>query len=1145
MPHKLFVKQLAKATDAAGQLDVALLADLVSAAYDQSDDDRRRTDHSISLMSSEVEERTEHLRAREAELQQQNTRFETALTHMSQGLCMTDAEHRIVVCSRRFAELLELPPELVAPGVSIAQVFEHCVTSGLFEDASAEPIIARFRAHVAGRSPVVYQRKLRGERVLQVSGSPMPDGGWVGTYQDITLQQHAREEAERSERAQRLQCQLLKDALDNLRNGLAVYDTELRLDVFNPRYLEIYGLKPNDLVQGMTFAEARKVRVRKGHPVFTEDGRPLQDIFAGGGQQTSTTAGEGEAIVVINKRTIRVSRNARVGGGWVVMFADITEQREAEVARAIQNEQFKDALATIRQGVAMYDHEDNLVVHNQRFLEINRLTPDDVKPGTKLRDIIVRFLESGLSKDTVEERMRKYHPPDGNRQSFSDLRADEDGKVYQLERHPRPEGGWVVVHQDVTERERARQGLERSERAQRLQSQLFKDALDNMGYGLNVFDADGRILVYNKQYLEMTGLTEADVPPGATAREIISRRNEIGIFPESADEFDAKHREELQNNRMFEHRQHSVNGRVMHSAFYPRNLGGWVVLHRDVTEEVKTQAEKQAAAEEAERLRQQEQAAVAANEAKSAFLAVMSHEIRTPMNAIIGLSSALLESGVSGEQRHLADTIFESSNGLLRLLNDILDISKLDAGRVEFEAAPFSFTATIDHAISIIKARAAEKGLEVRSNVDSAIPPAIVGDQARIRQVILNLLTNATKFTEAGVVEVSARNLGSVDGKITIECSVRDTGIGIAPDKIGKLFNEFSQADASIHRRFGGTGLGLAISKRIIGQMGGDIRVESTPGVGTTFTFTLTFAATEASALAAAPATNYDDFSYMLASLDEPLTILLAEDNATNQMVFGKLMQNLNVSITIAGNGLEALRLAQSRTFDVVFMDMRMPEMDGIEATRAIRALGGAWSRIPIVALTANAFAEDVKACRDAGMNEFLSKPVRKKTLVEVLAKVLADHEQAIEEEVAAAPSIVPAPEPAIAEPTREAPSAEDGLPVCDRAVLATLIEEIDYDCARMTLDVFLAEVPPRLALMRTLSVETDRKRIRDEAHTLKGASGTFGLRQFSTTSKTIEHAAPTVSAQDFVALLDRLETSFGNVCTEVEAAMQALEPAA
>jgi len=222
-----------------------------------------------------------------------------------------------------------------------------------------------------------------------------------------------------------------------------------------------------------------------------------------------------------------------------------------------------------------------------------------------------------------------------------------------------------------------------------------------------------------------------------------------------------------------------------------------------------------------------------------------------------------------------------------------------------------------------------------------------------------------------------------------------------------------------------------------------------------------------------------------------------------------------------------------------------MPEMDGIEATRAIRALGGAWSRIPIVALTANAFAEDVKACRDAGMNEFLSKPVRKKTLVEVLAKVLADHEQAIEEEVAAAPSIVPAPEPAIAEPTREAPSAEDGLPVCDRAVLATLIEEIDYDCARMTLDVFLAEVPPRLALMRTLSVETDRKRIRDEAHTLKGASGTFGLRQFSTTSKTIEHAAPTVSAQDFVALLDRLETSFGNVCTEVEAAMQALEPAA
>jgi signal transduction histidine kinase/FixJ family two-component response regulator len=404
------------------------------------------------------------------------------------------------------------------------------------------------------------------------------------------------------------------------------------------------------------------------------------------------------------------------------------------------------------------------------------------------------------------------------------------------------------------------------------------------------------------------------------------------------------------------------------------------------------QARADEAIAQAELFHARELAAEAANKAKSNFLAVMSHEIRTPMSAVIGMSSVLLESGLSSEQLHIAGTIHESSNNLLSLLDDILDFSKLDAGKVEFESAQFSLATLIDNATSIMAVKAGRKGLDLRSVVDASVPAALVGDQARIRQIILNLLTNAIKFTDTGVVKVSARCLARSEDQATIECSVTDTGIGIAPDQIDKLFNEFAQADSSITRRFGGTGLGLAICKKLIDQMGGQIVVESTLGIGTTFRFTLAMPIADLCTLVDHGLTTNGDPAHVLAGLDQPVRVLLAEDNTTNQLVFSKMVQGLSVDLTIAANGREALEQASRRTFDIVFMDMRMPEMDGLEATRGIRAIGGPWTHIPIVALTANAFADDVKACRDAGMSDFVAKPIRKKLLIEKLVMAVADH---------------------------------------------------------------------------------------------------------------------------------------------------------
>jgi PAS domain S-box-containing protein len=520
-----------------------------------------------------------------------------------------------------------------------------------------------------------------------------------------------------------------------------------------------------------------------------------------------------------------------------------------------------------------------------------------------------------------------------------------------------------------------------------LEKQRLDLALNNMTQGLLLFDRDTRIVICNQRYIEMYGLSPEVVKPGCTLRELIAHRLATGSFKGNVDAYGAAILRDLASGNVTQVTVETGHGRWVQIVNKPLADGGWIATHEDITEMRRAEDERLKAIEEAGAFQAREMAAQAANKAKSNFLAVMSHEIRTPMNAVIGLSSVLLESGLNSEQREVAGTIHNSSNSLLSLLNNILDVSKLDAGKVEFEAAPFSLRTVVDNAVSIIEAKAHEKGIALRSDVDQRVPAAMIGDQARISQVLLNLLANAVKFTDAGAVTVSVRSLSSAEGRATIATSVADTGIGIAPDLIGSLFVDFAQADASINRRFGGTGLGLAICKRIVEQVGGEMKVESQPGRGSTFTFTLSLPVADA---AAEDAGASAEEIVPAAGEGPPLSILLAEDSETNQFVFTKLIQGFNARITIAANGREAVEHAKRATFDVVFMDMRMPEMDGLAATRAIRALGGPWATIPIIALTANAFADDVKACRDAGMDEFIAKPLRKKVLVEKLSMVMA-----------------------------------------------------------------------------------------------------------------------------------------------------------
>jgi PAS domain S-box-containing protein len=1088
-------------------------------------------------------------------------------------------------------------------------------------------------------------------RWVRLIGVPQMEDGQVhrivGTVQDVTEQKET-EDALFEER------DLLDRIMATSVAAIAVVDTAGQVVFANERAEEVLGLEPSD-VEGRSYRElVWRVTDAEGHLLDVND-LPFRQVLQSGepvfGAEHAIETRDGERRTLsINAAPLKdeEDRVVRV----VLSIEDITEQRVAQEALTASERTYRTLFERASVPILLFRPDDECILDANSAAcqtygydyedlvgrSLKELTADVERGQSEVRDI----LQHGISRNFETVHYRSDGQPLHLLVSCSAFTYDGEQAI-------------LCFARDLTERKKAEAARQESEAR-------YRAFLENAPVGVYRTTPDGHILFANSALLDILGYASFD--------EMQQLDLEEDGFSGSYDRDDFKRRVEeegqVTQNEVRWSRRDGAAVYLSESARVVRDEDGAVRYYEGIVEDITDRKR----AEEA--LKQAKQEAEKAAQAKSDFLANMSHEIRTPMNGVIGMTNLLLDTDLDAEQQEYAETIRTSGDTLLTLINDILDLSKIEAGELQFETQPFYIDQCVEEAVALVASRASEKRLEMVYWVDEDVPNRVSGDVTRVRQVLLNLLSNAVKFTDEGTIEVRVHVPEDEDvvqdEPFHLAFSVADTGMGISEERQERLFESFTQADTSTTRKFGGTGLGLAISKRLTELMEGEISVCSEEGVGSTFTFTVEveLAKQEEDASGAGSATleghralvvedneasrdalirylkrwamtvdavetaqdaldRYREATYDVVLVDyglahtngialahrlheadeaaqrgttpvllltmlgenarsrgnmrvsnlvaritkpirprllrrqvvnviqhgtearplleeresafegelaaqHPLRIMLAEDNVVNQKVTRRLLRQLGYRTDVVANGLEAVEALQRQPYDLVLMDVQMPEMDGLEATRRIRS-NPSIAQPRIVAMTAAAMPKDQQACLEAGMDDYLAKPVEVENLMEQLRKTErrdtatgapTEPDPSSDEEQEAGRGVSPA----------AFETFQEGMGD-DRAFIRELIH--DYiDSARASI-----EIMHQFRDMMEADAEDGETipagELERAAHSLKSSSQTIGALELGATSERIEVLTNQGALEEALALVPRLAEQF-------EAAMQDLE---